>query len=100
MISRLQHSRLELQPLEDRCVLAATAYIATDLVSDQAGVAAVTDPNLINAWGIAVNPAGAFWVSSNGADLSTLYTGDVGGSPLVKNSLEVTVPGGEPTGQV
>lgn len=99
MISRRNRHRLELQSLEARCVL-NTAYIATDLVSDQAGVAAVTDANLVNAWGIAVNPTGAFWVSSNGADMSTLYTGDVGGSPLVKNSLEVTIPGGAPTGQV
>jgi TIGR03118 family protein len=87
------------ESLEPRCVL-ATAYLATDLVSDQPGIAPVTDPNLVNAWGIAVNPTGAFWVSSNGADMSTLYTGDVAGSPLIKNPLEVTIPGGEPTGQV
>src|SRR5262245_21856457 len=91
--------RLVLEPLEQRCVL-ATAYLATDLVSDQPGVAPLTDSNLINGWGIAVNPTGAFWVSSNGEDISTLYTGDVAGTPLMKNSLEVTIPGGEPTGQV
>ena len=34
------------------------------------------------------------------ADLSTLYTGDVNGSSFNKAALEVTIPGGEPTGQV
>src|SRR5207244_9748154 len=79
MFQRLQHRtrraapslrhRLELQALDERCVLnsTATSYIATDLVSDQPGVAALTDAHLVNAWGLAVNPtaAGAFWVSDN-----------------------------------
>jgi uncharacterized protein (TIGR03118 family) len=93
-------ARLTVESLEARAVPAATAYLATDLVSDQAGVAPITDPNLVNAWGIAINPLGAFWVSSNGKDLSTVYTGDVNGNPLAKSSLEVTIPGGAPTGQV
>jgi uncharacterized protein (TIGR03118 family) len=93
--------RLKLLSLEDRCV-PSTAYLATDLVSDQPGVAPITDPNLQNAWGIAVNPnpMGAFWVSSNGKDLADIYSGDVSGSPLVKSKLEVNIPGGQPTGQV
>jgi uncharacterized protein (TIGR03118 family) len=78
-----------------------TAYLARDLVSDQAGVAPVRDPNLVNGWGIARSPTGgAFWVSSEGADRSTLYVGDVGGSALTKASLEVAIPGGHPTGVV
>src|SRR5262245_12252195 len=88
-----------LEALEGRLV--PTAYLATDLVSDQPGVARVLDPHLINAWGISLSPnGGAFWVSSNGADLSDLYVGDVNGSPLNKAALEVTIPGGAPTGQV
>jgi hypothetical protein len=36
-----------------------------NLVSDQPGKAKMTDPNLVNAWGLAFNPAGGpFWVSS------------------------------------
>jgi len=55
-----------LETLEGRCVL-STAYLATDLVSDQPGVAPIQDQNLVNGWGIAVNPsAGGCWVSSNG----------------------------------
>ncbi len=92
--------RLRLEWLESRCVL-ATAYLAADLVSDQPGVAPIHDPNLVNAWGIALSPTqGPFWVSSNGADLSTLYGGDAGGVPLFKVPLEVTIPGGTPTGLV
>src|SRR6185436_10986793 len=77
----------------------ATSYIATALVSDQPGVAPITDTTLHNAWGVAVGPV-TFWVSSEGGGISEVYTGDVNGSPLVKNPLEVTIPGGEPTGQV
>jgi uncharacterized protein (TIGR03118 family) len=97
---RTVRPRLSVESLEDRAVPAATAYLATDLVSDQAGVAPIQDPNLVNAWGIAVNPAGAFWVSSNGKDLSTIYTGDVNNNPLTNAPLEVSIPGGAPTGQV
>jgi uncharacterized protein (TIGR03118 family) len=88
-------------PLETRWV-PSTNFVATDLVSDQPGQAAITDPNLVNAWGIAVNtnPNGAFWVSSNEKNLATLYTGDVNGKPLSKPTLEVTIPGDGVTGQV
>jgi uncharacterized protein (TIGR03118 family) len=94
---------LRLEPLEDRCN--PSVYLATDLVSDQPGVAPITDPHLVNAWGISFNPTrGAFWVSSNGEGLSTLYSGDVNAvtPPIkfVKNGLEVTIPQGDPTGQV
>jgi len=80
---------------------AQTAYLARDLVSDQPGVAPILDAHLVNGWGIARSPTGgAFWVSSEGADRSTLYVGDVAGNPLTKVSLEVAIPGGHPTGQV
>ncbi|HZL86769.1 MAG TPA: TIGR03118 family protein [Pirellulaceae bacterium] len=92
--------RLLVESLESRCVL-ATAYLATDLVSDQPGVAPILDPHLVNGWGIALSPTGgAFWVSSEGAGLSDLYLGDVNGGPFSKAALEVTIPGGSPTGQV
>ena len=87
-----------IEVLETRMVL-STSYLVHDLVSDQPGVAPITDPNLVNAWGIAVGPA-TMWVSSNEKDLSTIYTGDVAGSPFAKNSLEVNIPGGAPSGQV
>jgi uncharacterized protein (TIGR03118 family) len=77
-------------------------YTQTNLVSDIPNLAAVTDANLVNAWGISYSPTGPFWVSDNGTGVSTLYLGD--GTPV---NLVVTIPspsGGTPpsapTGQV
>ena len=70
------------------------SYTVTPLVSDQPGVAARTDPNLVNAWGLTASGGSPWWVSDNGTDLSTLYRGD--GTP---QALVVHVDGG-PTGTV
>lgn len=76
-------------------------YKVTNLVSDVAGLAPIIDPNLINPWGIGLNATGgAVWISNQGSDTSTLYTGDVNGSPVVRNALVVAITGGSPTGQV
>lgn len=66
-------------------------YQQTNLVSDQPGVARVTDPNLVNSWGIARGPTTPFWVADNGTGVSTLYTGN--GTPFpVGSPLVVTIP--------
>jgi uncharacterized protein (TIGR03118 family) len=80
----------------------ATAPVVTvqNLVSDQSGAAQLTDPDLVNAWGMSHPPGGPLWVSDNGTNVSTLYTGAVGGAPVQKQSLVVNVPGGAPTGQL
>ncbi len=39
---------------------------------DQYG-AAMTDTKLLNAWGIALNPMGIVWISSNHAGATTIY---------------------------
>jgi uncharacterized protein (TIGR03118 family) len=70
------------------------SYKVTPLVSDQAGVVAHTDPNLVNAWGLTASATSPWWVSDNGTDLSTLYRGD--GTP---QALVVHVAGA-PTGTV
>src|SRR5437763_13263865 len=62
-------------------------YRQTNLVSNLAGKAPTTDPNLVNPWGISYSPSGPFWVSDNGTGLSTLYDGQGNIVPLV-----VTVP--------
>jgi len=98
--NRPTRPRLRVETFEDRAVpAAATDYLATDLVSDQPGVARVTDPTLINAWGISLGPTTPFWVSSAGGDLSEVYAGDVNGSAIAQ-PLKVTIPGGSPTGQI
>jgi uncharacterized protein (TIGR03118 family) len=77
------------------------SFTQTNLVSDQAGVALIRDPDLMNAWGISLNPSGGgFWVSDNDTGVATIYTGDVHGTPFAKASLTVTIPGGAPTGTV
>ncbi len=67
-------------------------YKQTNLISDTAGVAPVTDPNLVNPWGLARSSTSPWWVSDNGTGLSTLYSGTGTIVPLV-----VTVPPSDPT---
>jgi uncharacterized protein (TIGR03118 family) len=79
-----------------------SAYRQTNFVSDLPGFAAIQDPLLVNPWGISQTATSPFWIANNGTSTSTLYRGDVGGSPLVKNSglAGITIPGGLPTGTV
>ena len=66
-------------------------YQQTNLVSNIPGVAGMTDPTLLNAWGIAHPPAGPWWVNSNGAGVSTIYFGK--GAPFqIFSSAHKTIP--------
>src|SRR6266446_1861549 len=67
-------------------------YTQTNLVSNASGVAAVTDSQLINPWGISRGSGSPWWVSDNATGLSTLYNG-----AGAKQSLMVTVPPVDPT---
>jgi len=71
----------------------SNAYQQTNLASDMAGVAAHTDPQLVNPWGIAFFPGGPFWVADNNSGFSTLY--DANGN---KQGLVVTIPPASGTG--
>jgi uncharacterized protein (TIGR03118 family) len=76
----------------------AQHYLQTNLVSDIPGLATFTDPDLVNAWGIARGPTSPWWVNDNGTGKSTLYN-DAG----VKQGLIVSIPplsGSSPTGMV
>jgi len=75
-------------------------YAQINLVSDLPGVAQLQDPNLVNAWGLSSSPTSPLWVSDNGGDKTTLYTGGVSGKPASIVPLVVSIPGGAPTGQV
>jgi uncharacterized protein (TIGR03118 family) len=76
-----------------------------NLVSDIAGVANFTDPNLVNPWGLAFGPTSPFWVANNGTGTATLYNG-AGVAQPASSPLVVTIPsptsptGGTPTGSV
>ena len=76
-----------------------TVFTQENLVSDQPGVGKLTDPNLVNAWGMSHGPNTPVWVSDNGADVATLYRTDTPGSPVTAVPLVVSIPGGAPTGQ-
>jgi len=67
-------------------------YTQTNLVSSTAGVAPVTDSQLINPWGLSRGSGSPWWVSDNATGFSTLYTG-----AGAKQSLIVTIPPADPT---
>ena len=90
----------------------AEGFRETDLVAnknpltDSNGVvhtAPTQDPNLLNPWGLTASQTSPFWVSDNGAGVSTLY--NTAGTP---QSLIVSIPtpadplgrDGTPTGTV
>ena len=55
-------------------------YIQNNLVSDITDFNAIRiDATLKNAWGIAINPNGIFWINANGTDNSEVY--DMNGVP-------------------
>ena len=70
----------------------AQHYTQTNLVSNSAGIAPVTDPQLINPWGISRGSGSPWWISDQRTGLSTLYDG-----AGVKQSLIVTIPPADPT---
>ena len=78
--------------------LPVSKFVVQNLVSDVPGLAAQTDPNLINPWGIGLNPSGPFWIANNGSGTVTAYDGSGSASPAV-NPIVVNIPAGAPTGQ-
>jgi hypothetical protein len=66
-------------------------YTQTNLVSNASGVAPVTDPQLINPWGISRGSGSPWWVSDNATGLTTLHNG-----AGAKQSLIVTIPPSDP----
>src|SRR5438132_2212593 len=85
--------------LEDRCLLSG-GYAQVNLVSDVPGLARVTDPNLINPWGIAFSPTGPFWFANNRSGVSDLLDGRGQPVPLVVTVPSPATAGGTPTGTV
>lgn len=69
----------------------AQNYTQVNLVANTSGVAPVTDPHLVNPWGMSRSSGSPWWISDNGTGLSTLYNG-----AGVINSLVVTIPKANP----
>jgi uncharacterized protein (TIGR03118 family) len=88
---------------------ALAGYIQTNLVSNIPGLATITDPLLVNPWGMSRSSTSPFWTSNQGTNSATLYA--VTGSTTVSKVVAVnangfvgipTTVGGPqgPTGQV
>jgi uncharacterized protein (TIGR03118 family) len=74
-----------------------------NLVSDVPGLAPLTDPDLVNPWGLAMLKESKIWTSNAGTDTSTLYGLAPGSTvPTKSTTVRVTLPGSPalPTGQV
>jgi uncharacterized protein (TIGR03118 family) len=80
-------------------------YRQVNLVSDIPGLAAKTDSDLVNSWGVSTSPGtgqapgSALWVSDNAASKTTLYSAGTA-TTVTKSGLVVTITSGAPTGQV
>lgn len=70
-------------------------YTVHNLSSNVPGLAAHTDPDLQNGWGLSMPATGPWWVADNGTGKSTLYSADG-----TKQGLVVTIVNGAPTGTV
>jgi uncharacterized protein (TIGR03118 family) len=83
--------RPRLEAIEDRCLM-STAVVQTNLVSDdtQFTPARVQDTNLVNPWGLAASPTGAWWVANEGTGTSTVYNTST--SSTATDSLVAGVP--------
>src|SRR5262249_11877933 len=91
-------------------------FTQTNLVSDIPRLATITDPQLVNPWGVSHSPTSPFWTSNQGKNTATLYivTGETTVSKVNINPPAgfvvipcaapahpcTTAPGQAPTGQV
>jgi uncharacterized protein (TIGR03118 family) len=85
-------------------------YVQTDLVSDLPGLATITEPTLVNPWGISHTTTSPFWISDQGTNFTNLWS--VTGQTNVTKVTAVNPPTGNimippggvgavgPTGQV
>jgi uncharacterized protein (TIGR03118 family) len=83
-------------------------FVQVNLVSDLPGLATITDPELVNPWGVAHSTTSPFWTSNQGTGTATLYAVTdktnvnkvpINGNGIVNIPTTATGPQG-PTGQV
>src|SRR5215470_7249182 len=70
---------------------ALAGYLQTNLVSDIPGLATITDPLLVNPWGMSRSSTSPFWTSNQGTSTATLYA--VTGTTTVSQVLTVNAQG-------
>jgi len=85
----------------------ANIFVQHNLVSSVPGLADVTDPNLIDPWGMSFSATSPFWVSDHGTGKTTIYSNPSSSATITISSTVVTIPPGagnptpsSPTGQV
>ena len=86
---------------------ADSVYIQTDLVSDVPGLASITEPELVNPWGMSHTATSPIWTSNQGTQTATLFAVTAGNgvtkaAPAGTNGNIAIPPAGVsgPTGQV
>jgi uncharacterized protein (TIGR03118 family) len=86
----------------------SVGFVQVNLVSDIPGLATVTDPSLVNPWGVSHSTTSPFWTSNQGTNTTTLYTVTdrttvskvpINGNGIVNIPTTAAGPQG-PTGQV
>lgn len=92
--------------------MAEASYKIVNLVANkQIYAPQIVEPKMLNAWGLAIRPAGAgghFWVNNTDSGTTSLYVGDVNGKALYQDDIKivnVAAPAKQkdpstPTGQV
>jgi len=88
---------------------ARASYLQTNFVSNIPGLATITDPLLVNSWGMSRSPTSPFWTSNQGTNSAALYavTGSTTVSPVLSVNTQgfvgistTATPAQGPTGQV
>src|SRR5262249_47593688 len=77
----------------------AQFYKQTNLVSDISGMATITDPLLVNPWGMSSSSGSPLWVSNAGTSTSTIYAINPATGAITVARPPVTIPA-PPSGQL
>ena len=77
-----------------------TRVVRSNVVSDIPGLAPLTDPHLVNPWGLSFLPTSPIWISNAGTSTATLVSGAPPATPNAIPPLVVNIPAGPPSGQV
>jgi len=72
---------------------AAVGFAAQNLVSDQPGVGTLTNPDVVNAWGLA-RDSQSFWIANNGTGIVSVVAPDGSPSKFAPPSSVLNVGGG------